>query len=76
MKKKLGYTHCQYTCGNVTPERGGSDSISFRLTLEGDIEATGVVELSYGDYKITDEGYANPTVADDFDLIVKNIKKA
>lgn len=63
-----------YSWGNVSPDRGGSDSIPFRLTVEGDIEATGIVELSYGDYEISNGGYANPTVADDFDLNVRDIK--
>lgn len=63
-----------YSWGNVSPDRGGSDSIPFRLTVEGEIKATGIVELSYGDYEISDGGYANPTVADDFDLNVRDIK--
>lgn len=63
-----------YSWGNVSPERGGFDSVPFRLSVEGDIESTGIVEISYGDYEITDGGYATPTVADDFDLNVKDIK--
>lgn len=62
--------------GNVSPERGGSDNIPFHLTVDGDIEAMGIIEIVYGDYEITDGGYAMPTVADDFVLNVKDINKS
>lgn len=62
--------------GNVSPERGGSDNIPFHLTVDGDIEAMGIIEIVYGDYEITDGGYAMPTVADDFVLKVKDINKS
>lgn len=60
--------------GSVFPERGGSDSVPFHISIDGDIEATGIVEISYGDYEITDGGYATPTFADDFYLNIKDIQ--
>lgn len=62
------------TFGNVSPERGGSDSITLKLTIDGVVDASGIIEISYGDYEITDGGYAMPTFSDDFYLNVTEIK--
>jgi len=62
------------TFGNVSPERGGSDSIILKLTINGVVDASGIIEISYGDYEITDGGYAMPTFSDEFYLNVKEIK--
>ncbi|PJN59811.1 hypothetical protein PAEAM_28460 [Paenibacillus sp. GM1FR] len=62
------------TNGNVFPDRGGADSILLKLITNGCVDASGIIEVSYGDYEISDGGYAMPTFSDGFYLNIEEIK--
>ncbi|GAA4841876.1 hypothetical protein GCM10023310_19730 [Paenibacillus vulneris] len=60
--------------GTLYPERGGTDHITLRLEIDEIEVARGYIEREYGDYEITDGGYANPTFADGFCISIKDVK--
>jgi len=57
------------------PDRGASNTLSILLKEHEEIISSGMIEITYGDYDITEDGIPIPYVEDELIVDLTEVKK-
>lgn len=75
MKDFYGNEYALTINGWFCPDRGCLDEISIKLTCNKEVIEYGSIDVSYGDYELTEDGIPIPSTEDDIFVNIEDINK-